>query len=144
MSLGDQYCCFDYPAEKAYNYDVKLILFVYILSLSTAFGSQWEDEVWTAKNKKISFKFNNKLSLRINEICFVKYNSCEALRATRYAKIKEYSSENGISPYSKICSDSTKGKVIFLTNSKGHSNSFCLFKDKSIIDTASLYKKVTK
>ncbi len=55
------------------------------------------------------------------------------------SKLKE-----GQSPYSQLCTESTKGRVIFLKNQQGHSSSFCMFKDGSMIDTASLYAKVSR
>jgi hypothetical protein len=140
----DQYCCFDMDVILIYNKEVKSILILSIFYSTLVSGSQWSDEVWTAQKLKIKFKYNKDLSLRINEECFNNYNRCEALRATRYAQIKKFDSEGGKSPYSQVCSESTKGKVIFLSNDKGNSSSFCLFKDKSMIDNASLYSKVKK
>lgn len=121
--------------------------YITILSLfysGIALGSDWTNESWSTQNTKIIFKYSKNLSLRINESCFKNYNRCEALRATRYLKASTIKLRNGMSPYSQICSDSTKGKVIFLLNDKGHSSSFCLFQDQSMIDTASLYFKAKK
>lgn len=137
-----QSCCFDKSLNKVYNREVKSVLIISILYSSLALSSQWMNENWSGKSNDISFKFNEDLSLRISVNCFQNYNKCEALRATRYAEITETKSIEGESPYSRVCAKSTKGKVVFLKNKQGHSSSFCLFKDGSLIDNASLYVKV--
>lgn len=93
------------------------------------------------KTKSVTFMFNKSQSLRIDLDCFKNYNRCEALRATRYAKKQDNDGNFGKSPYSAVCEKSTKGRVVFLKNDTGHASSFCLFKDNSLIDTASLYTK---
>ena len=122
-----------------------LSILVSTLSHASSWNSDdWTKEKWEMKSKSITFMFNKSQSLRIDLDCFKNYNRCEALRATRYAKKQTNDNNFGKSPYSAVCEKSTKGKVVFLKNSKGHQSSFCLFKDKSLIDTASLYVKANK
>lgn len=70
-----------------------------------------------------------------------KVNKCQAVNATRRVSFKrlDRSQFGGAHPGSRICTDQLQGEVLVGVNAKTRNeNSFCRFKDGSLIDNGSL------
>jgi len=66
---------------------------------------------------------------------------CEALKALKRVSLKTIPSEKfsgGKNPGAVICTESAKGRIIYLKDLSGNENTFCAFDDKSLVATSTI------
>ncbi len=68
-------------------------------------------------------------------------SSCDALKKTKKVSFKQLDKNallGGKNPGSVLCKEVLKMDIVFMRDISGNENSFCLFKDKSMLSASSL------
>ena len=100
-------------------------------------------EIWTIGKTKIAFqtiKYQGK-NVLIEKKCAIS-KKCRSFNVLQ-EKIKfpkRLQVHGGASPHSLFCRKVLSAKIVVLADRFGHQNSFCLFKDRSLVDAYSLYQ----
>lgn len=121
---------------------MKMVLFFSLIFSISAFA---KEEVWKMGDHFFELSNDEKIGLLISKNCQKK--NCEALKFIKKVSLKNISSDKlsgGKNPGAVLCHDSKIGEVIFLKDLNGNDNSFCLFKDKSMISSASIENQARK
>ncbi len=120
---------------------MKLSIILVFLSLS-AFA---QTEVWKMGNRFFEFNHDEKSGLLISKNCMEK--NCEAKKFLKKVSLKNMSVQKfsgGKNPGAVLCHEDQKAEVIYLKDLKGNDNSFCLFKDKSMVSSSSIESEAKK
>lgn len=115
---------------------IKKIIILYSVVLTPVFA---ETEVWKLGGHNLVFTRDEKNSLLISKSCESK--DCIANSFLKKVSYKSLSSEKlsgGKNPGAVLCHESKIGEVVFLQDAKGNDNSFCLFKDDSMVSSSSI------
>lgn len=89
--------------------------------------------VFYKENKKFLFNYAIERQLIISKDC----KNCQAEQALKKVKKVELKS-GGANPGALICENQLKAEIVILNDFEKNQNSFCLFKDKSMIGLSSL------
>lgn len=100
------------------------------------------EEIWKLGDSFLSFEKDTEKGWLYSRNCQNK--NCEALIFLKKASFKNISAEDlngGKNPGAVICHKNSKAKVVILKDLDGNENSFCLFSDKSMVSSSTLYKE---
>jgi len=120
----------------AVGYKMKLILFLTFIFSEAAFSEDVKKNYLIDQNKIEFYEFDQQHILVSSDCVNFK---CEGIQHLKEVSIKAIRNKliQGKNPGSVICLEQLKGELVFGTNNHGM-NSFCKFKDNSLIDTGTL------
>ncbi len=113
-----------------------LLLNLFILS---SFATE---EIWKMGDAFLSFERSETDKSLYSTNCKVK--KCQALDALKKVSMKKINSDDllgGKNPGAVICHKIDKARVVILKDLDGNENSFCLFEDKSMVSSSTLYRE---
>ncbi len=114
-------------------------LFVLLFSI----GALAETQSLLVGDKKVEFEKNDKLKLIISKSCLKAKSkfSCEAFLATQKASFNFIKKDlkGGKNPGAQICRLQLKGSIVYGVDENHNENTFCVFKDNSMISNGSLH-----
>lgn len=113
-------------------------LFLILFSIFS-FSAHSEEIIFFEGKIKHQFEFNPATQIMITKNC----NHCQALSAISNIG-KLHLKSGGANPGALICKEQLKAEVITLLDTEKNQNSFCIFKDKSMIALSSLTYRAMK
>lgn len=120
-------------------------LLIFVLS-TASFGTEtvqepgFTEDRFLIDSKWMIFHYHKESRLLVTPECFEKKKKCQALKKLDEAKLSLLSEEDrqgGKNPGAQICKK-LGGKVFIARDPEGNQNSFCRFKDDSLIGNGSL------
>lgn len=118
-----------------------MLVFLFF-SISNVISAKDRKKIFTFANRKVAFIDLPGKSLLISADCLTKTKKIKCLAYDRLMKSKpgEINQRTiDMHPGAFICREKVKGKVIVGMDKDGNQNSFCQFKDGSIVDNGSLF-----
>jgi len=116
-----------------------VLILVFFNALSTV---KAEEKKYKFDEGTITFSHNQSLRLTLSKSCEPKSGeySCDAYSALKKASFAKAMKQvsGSLNPGSVICKSITGGTVVLGLSEKGNENSFCRFKDGSMVDNGSL------
>lgn len=97
------------------------------------------EEIWKLGEHFLPMEKNESKKILISKNC--NSESCEALKVLKTISLKTIPSEKfagGKNPGAVICTESAKGKIVYLKDLSGNENTFCFFSDKSMVSSGTL------
>lgn len=97
------------------------------------------EEVWKLGDHFLPMEKDEAKGILISKSCLTE--SCAALKALKKVSLKKIPSEKfsgGKNPGAVACTESVKGKIVYLKDLNANENTFCFFEDKSMVSTGSL------
>lgn len=97
------------------------------------------EEVWKLGEHFLPMEKSETKNLLISKQCYE--GSCEALKVLKTVSLKNIPAEKftgGKNPGAVICTESAKGKIVYLKDLSGNENTFCFFEDKSMVSSSTL------
>lgn len=116
------------------------ILFIFLFTLLLHAGEP-NQQIWSMGQNHYIFFVDQESKTLISKSCVDKKKDCMALKEKSLPRHMVFSKDQlsgGKNPASLICSIAHHGEVLVLKDLKGNENSFCLFKDNTIIDAHNL------
>lgn len=107
--------------------------------LFSTFNLYAYEEVWKLGDHFLPMEKNEAKGILISKICLTE--SCEAQKALKKVSLKNIPSEKfsgGKNPGAVACTESVKGKIVYLKDLSGNENTFCFFEDKSMVSTGTI------
>lgn len=97
------------------------------------------EEVWKLGDHFLPMEKNEAKGILVSKMCMS--GSCEALKALKKVSFKKIPAEKfsgGKNPGAVACTESAKGKIVYLKDLSGNENTFCFFEDKSMVSTGTM------
>lgn len=116
---------------------MKILAFAFLLLHSLSAFSY--EEVWKLGDHFLPMEKNEAKNILISKMCI--NGKCEAMVALKKVSMKQIPAESfsgGKNPGAVACTESVKGKIIYLKDLNGNENTFCAFEDKSMVSTNTL------
>jgi len=116
---------------------MKTLVFTFFLLMALPVFSY--EEVWKLGDHFFPMEKNESKNLLISKSCLEE--KCEAMKALKKVSLKPISSDKfsgGKNPGAVICTESAKGRIVYLKDLSGNENTFCAFEDKSLVSTGTI------
>lgn len=97
------------------------------------------EEVWKLGDHFLAMEKNEAKNILISKQCTE--GKCEAQEVLKKVSLKNIPAEKfagGKNPGAVICTESAKGKIVYLKDLSGNENTFCFFEDKSMVSSGTL------
>jgi hypothetical protein len=103
-------------------------------------------EVWKMGDHFYEFTRTEESGLLISKQCTIskKCMASEFLKKTSFKNLSTTKFSGGKNPGAVLCHESKIGEVVFLKDLQGNDNSFCYFKDKSMVSSSSVALEARK
>lgn len=117
--------------------------FLLLLSLFLIFQFSYSvygaTDIWKMGNHFLEFTKDESQNILISKSCYNR--KCDALKILKIISFKKINStklEGGKNPGSILCTDIAGAQIIYLRDLNGNDNSFCQFKDQSMVSASTL------
>jgi aerobic-type carbon monoxide dehydrogenase small subunit (CoxS/CutS family) len=120
------------------------ILFILLFFIQSSFVIASE-EVWKMGDKFIPFLRDDKNKTLVSKDC--EDGKCQAVLVLKKVSLKKITADKlagGKNPGAVVCHEVDDGKVIYLKDLQGNENTFCFYKDKSMVSASTLYIQAQK
>jgi hypothetical protein len=114
----------------------KLFLLCFVLF---SFSTLAYEEIWKLGDHFIPMEKNEEKDLLISKSCSTR--PCDAMNILHKVTMKNIDAEKligGKNPGAVLCTEKTKGRILYMKDLSGNENTFCFFKDKSMVSTGTL------
>ncbi len=119
-----------------------IVIMFFCLELTAAYGAENKTHEQYKINKKvINFIYDRDAKILADENCFIQKEKCQALQALKIASFKglEKHFKNGANRGAVACQRRLKGLVMIAYDRNGNEETFCKFKDGSLLASDSIW-----
>lgn len=118
---------------------MKKLIMLLVLNLFFISNTFSNEVIWKAGKQFVSLYEDKEQNLLYSNEC--RKSKCDALKLTKNLNWKNVADDatlGGKNPGAVLCKELLKQTIVYMKDLSGNENTFCLFKDNSVISSSSL------